>query len=167
MPAQTQLDLPPDAIVLIALLHPQDGALTEPASLSELRPSTASSRGGCQQGAIAQAAASEQSPLPAAADASSAVGFAPAPTALDLGSSDRAADAAANGLASSDDKSSSDGHEEQSGPASTDEPVLVGTFELMFTEAARTKELTLNPPNVRLHPPSLLLARLAGERGNG
>ena len=152
---QTQLELPPDAVVLIALLHPHDGdgaAPAESASQLDVSSAAAFSPDDPQQGTLGQAAAPHQSPEPSVAGSSSAVGAMPDSTASDMSSADSAADAAANGIAapSSVAEGSHEEREEQAGEAPKDgEPVLVGTFELAFTEAARTKELTLNPPNVR------------------
>ena len=147
---QTQLELPPDAVVLIAVLHPADdmgtSASRPQAELPSWQAASASSASG-QNGA--SAAGGERAPASQPASISKP-GLAVSPASDGSGAAD-AEVAAANGVyypsPVPQDKDDEPGQVQRE--AATDDDLLVGTFEVAFTEAARTKELTLNPPSVR------------------
>ena len=146
---QTQLELPPDAVVLIAVLRPGgDGAQAvsqpEPAQSWSASGATASEQNGAGQ--VTAGFEPSSAPQPgngAASDLGSgqeAVG----------GFTDDAEVAAANGVFyPSPIPEDADGDPAEGPRDAATGDLLVGTFEVAFTEAVRTKELTLNPPGVR------------------
>ena len=146
---QTQLELPPDAVVLIAVLHPAGdtgGPVSQPRVDLPSRPATSASASE-QNGAAGNAEHALAAQPAGSADCdparSPAAGGSPA---------DDAEVAAANGVYyPSPVPQDEDGEAAQGQPEAADSDLLVGTFEVAFTEAARTKELTLNPPTVRHH----------------
>ncbi len=149
LPLQTQLELPPDAVVLIAVLHPagETGSLVPQPQAALPSWSATSASASEENGAAAGGDRAATSQPGSSADSS------PAPDPASGG--DRAEDAevaAANGVyypspvpEEDQDDEPAQGRRE----AAYGDDLLVGTFEVAFTEAARTKELTLNPPSVR------------------
>ena len=98
----------------------------------------------------------------------------PGPAPDPASGSSRAADdadvaAAANGVyypspVPEEDQDDQEPTQGQRREAADGDDLLVGTFEVAFTEAARTKELTLNPPSVRRYVHRRASAVLAEQR---
>ena len=145
--SQTQLDLPPDAVVLIAVLCPAGSTRTAaPQPQAVLQSGLGSSAPASEQNGAGPATPATPHPADSAAlDPTSA-------REPDTSTADGAAEAAAaSGVfyPSPAPEDADDGSAERLRPAAGGD-LLVGTFEVAFTERARTKELTLNPPSVRI-----------------
>ncbi len=151
---ENHLRIVPDAIVLIATLRPRSQQLTAAAAAT----SSPGRVNGSNGAAADSAAASPPAPASAADSAALAAATKQQPNGSGAGNGaaplagepsqqgdNRTADGAAGSAAVVAATRSASWWQSRTGD---DEGVLVGTVEMAFTEATRTKFLTLNPPRV-------------------